>query len=77
MSSFDDIYVKCPYFYNFDKKDIRCEGLCGDSTIITRFTRRRDMENFAEGFCYKYPNECMVSRALDKKYEVRGNGKNV
>jgi hypothetical protein len=64
-------WVKCPFFYRFDKRNaIVCEGIMPRAEIKIVFDREEDLLRWAEAHCnseseYK---KCLLAQALNGKY---------
>ena len=63
------VNVKCPYYINETKKCVSCEGIIDGSKNTMGFQSEDEKDTFIIGYCMRYPNECILSKALDNKYQ--------
>lgn len=62
--------VKCPYFSSETAKAIHCEGYeKGQQRNSTLFDGKDEKEAHINKYCANYPNNCPLSKIIDKKYE--------
>lgn len=68
----------CPFFINEYAErvngkstvyGITCEGTCDQNCIKVDFSDENEKDEFVTRYCYKYPNDCIVAQALERKYE--------
>ena len=71
----NDVLVKCPFYkydQNLSKKGgyrIVCEGIVQGSSLIQKFTYKRDFQIQIDTFCCEHYDRCEVYRMLNQKYE--------
>lgn len=66
--------IKCPYYINAkngknETNYITCEGSGYAKYYTSRFKTKSDRNKNIEEYCSKYPNQCVISVANDKKYQ--------
>lgn len=70
MASFNQIYVRCPFFVNDDgKSKIECEGIVDESTIFQKYRNKEDYKIQMKTFCCDRYTNCEVYRVLIEKEE--------
>ena len=68
ISTYKDIYVKCPYYKYMESTAIICEGITDESTSCQRWKRKDDKEEFMKGNCMTMQYfKCPICEMLDKK----------
>lgn len=69
--------AKCPFFLNEYKEShgtrlefgVTCEGTEEENGIKLSFRKEADKNSYVEKYCTKYPNECILVKALEEKYK--------
>ena len=69
MSSWNDVWVKCP-FYKVDdgKRVIVCEGICDGCNVNLSFVKKSDFMIQLRTFCMRHFERCEVYHAAMEKY---------
>lgn len=71
---YKSVDIICPYWVSlFESKRyscITCEGLYPSSYEVTEFQSRKQRESHIEQYCKCKYNDCLLAKALNKKYEV-------
>jgi len=62
---------KCPYYIRDSRKQITCEGVIVGSETGMKFECESMKIKYQRQNCFKYPNDCMICKGLDEKYEAR------
>lgn len=61
----------CPYYIRDSLKQITCEGVVSGSKMSIKFDNESEKIEYQRQHCFTYPNECMICKGLDAKYQVR------
>lgn len=61
----EDIYVRCPFYKKEGGAEVRCTGMCGESTVHY-FKSGAAKQEFKEDFCNEFYWNCACYRALEK-----------
>ena len=70
MASFNQIYVRCPFFVNDDgKSKIVCDGIVDKSRVSLEYQRKADYEAQMKTFCCDRYINCEIYRILIEKEE--------
>lgn len=69
-TTFDDVYVKCPFFKTSDKRNITCEGITNDCVVKLVFFSEKKKNFHHNIFCRENFKKCEVYIMLEKKYVV-------
>ena len=70
MSSYNQVYVRCPFFLDDDGKTrIVCEGIVRDSRISQIYAKKDDFSIQMKTFCSDRYTNCEIYRVLIEKEE--------
>lgn len=70
MASFNDVYVRCPFFVNDDGRfKIVCEGITDGSTLSQHFRNKQGYKIQMDTFCCDRYTNCEIYRVLIEKEE--------
>ena len=64
----NDCNVLCPFYCNFGKRSITCEGITSTSVIRLCFNDVADRDIQRKIFCCNNYSFCEIYRMLEKKY---------
>ena len=68
--SYRQVLVQCP-FYRKDvpaRRQISCEGIMDESSLLLNYRRKADFEKQMEVFCCNKYTNCEIYRMLMSKY---------
>lgn len=60
--------IKCPFFIRHSQYGITCEGVVCGSETTSKFGSEAIKKKYMQKECVNYPNKCVISNALDKRY---------
>lgn len=61
----------CPYYIRDSQKQITCEGVVAGAETSMKFESEERKLEYQKQYCFLYPNECMICKGLDAKYQAR------
>lgn len=62
------VNIQCPYFLGETEKSIICEGACIGCRNKSMFESEDKKDTYIVRHCFKYPNECWLSKTNDARY---------
>lgn len=65
----ENVLVKCPFYKRESQQVIYCEGVDEKSLIHLAFANKEDCRTYEKEFCRKAWKECMIAKALSKKWD--------
>lgn len=68
-TNWEAVQVQCPFYLHHDKKNVRCEGLWGCSSMTITFTGVRRRLEHMQRLCMGPYTQCSLYSQLEKKYE--------
>jgi hypothetical protein len=70
--TWQDKFVKCPYYQGTDKNKIVCEGFVEHTRLAFIFTNDSDRRHYLEGICsgIKGCTVCPINKMLTNIYEA-------
>lgn len=60
--------IMCPFFSSETEMAISCEGVEKGIRNTMKFESKGAKLDYIERFCLKYPNNCHISEAAERKY---------
>ena len=63
--------TQCPYYIRDSLKQITCEGVVSGSEMSMKFDSESGKLKYQKQYCFSYPNNCMICKGLDAKYQAR------
>ena len=64
----NDSNVLCPFYENFGKRNIKCEGVAGSSAIYLSFDGASERDSYKKKHCCNNYLMCELYKILEKKY---------
>lgn len=61
--------VKCPFYKETDKNNIRCEGFAEGSTNVITFETIKKQDNYRIKFCENDHTSCPYNILMESLYE--------
>lgn len=69
-STWDDRYVKCPFYKSHSNMSISCESIFASSSTLTmQFSKKQLRVEHMQKFCNCAYKECDINRLCEKKYK--------
>ena len=70
MNNYGTERVVCPFFKDYQKHTIRCEGYLEGRNLITTFEQAEDRSGQMRIFCCEHYEKCEVYRmVMESKYD--------
>ncbi len=71
-TNWDDVNIKCPYYKACDERQISCESVTRNSSLITiRFHSREQKEEHMSQFCNSRFDSCCICALCERKYDQK------
>ena len=72
MSDYNCAKAICPYYKQFKKQEIICEGIIDNTAIHIGFGNVHDLRRHVKKYCCHYDYEkCPVAKMLTEKYDEK------
>lgn len=70
-NTWDDKFVKCPFFHKNENNKIVCDGMITRTTLHIVFVSAEDKKNYLKALCcsMKGYHDCPISKMLEDNYK--------
>jgi hypothetical protein len=70
-NTWDDKFVKCPYYHKSESNKIVCDGLMTRTSLHIVFVNTEDKKNYLRSLCCSIRgyHDCPINKILEESYQ--------